>query len=237
MVEEKTGKSVQLMQDENLPVLATLQMARHGAGFHILRYKPTNEPLDYLITFQAGYALRLYDTPPEQRFDLTSTNEAVEKAKILLKNNHPTADNTLIEEFALQLSNWALMSLRSIPVGMRIDHWIRRTYPDLHTLQDASLALQQQQNVSLLSMNLQGITVTNQLLVGLAAYALFVDDMTGQNTYAIPYGASGLIEQGRGLMKVWRNTTDHPELDCFLIDAWALSMGIRDWYTWQRFQP
>ncbi len=56
-VEDKTGKSVQLMQDDNLSVLATLQMARHGAGFHILRYKPTNDPLDYLITFQAGYVL------------------------------------------------------------------------------------------------------------------------------------------------------------------------------------
>jgi hypothetical protein len=236
-VEEKTGKSVQLMQDDNLAVLATLQMARNGAGFHILRYKPTNDPLDYLITFQAGYVLRLYDAPPNLRFDLTSTHEAHDKARSLLALENPTADSALVDAFAEKLATWALMSLRSIPVGMRIDHWIRRTYMDLHDQQDASLALQQQQNVGLLSMNLQGITVPNKLLGGLAAYALFVDDLTGQNTYSIPYAASGLLQAGQDLMSVWRNLTDSPEHDCALVDSWAHAMGIADWYDWKPFQP
>ena len=38
-VEEVTGKSIQFMRDENLAVLSTLQIARHGAEFHVLRYR------------------------------------------------------------------------------------------------------------------------------------------------------------------------------------------------------
>ena len=58
-IETLSGKSVQLMRDDSLSVLATLQMARHGAAFHVLRYKPTDEPLDYLVAYQAGTSLTL----------------------------------------------------------------------------------------------------------------------------------------------------------------------------------
>jgi len=237
-VEDKTGKSVQLMQDDNLAVLATLQMARHGAGFHILRYKPTNDPLDYLIAHQAGFVLRLYDTPADLRFDLTSlADETHAKALALLIQHHPQADAALAGQFAHHLVQWTLMMLRSVPIGMRVDHWIRRTYPDLHDQQDASIALQQQQHVAALSMNLQGMTVPDALFGPYAAYALFGDDLTGQNTYSIPFGASGLLTAGHGLMDIWRQTPESPEHDTALVDAWAQSMGIRDWYTWQPFEP
>ena len=33
---------MQLMRDDSLSVLAILHMVRHGAGFHVLRYKPTD---------------------------------------------------------------------------------------------------------------------------------------------------------------------------------------------------
>lgn len=38
-VEEQTGKSIQFMRDEKLSLLATLQMARNGADYHVLRYR------------------------------------------------------------------------------------------------------------------------------------------------------------------------------------------------------
>lgn len=37
-VEERTGRSIQFLRDEKLSLLATLQMARNGADFHVLRY-------------------------------------------------------------------------------------------------------------------------------------------------------------------------------------------------------
>ena len=83
-VEEKTGKSIQFMRDEQLKVLATLQMARNGAGFHVLRYSPSNEPLDYLIAYQAGYVLRLFENQPSERFDFAPKPDAGKEVATLV---------------------------------------------------------------------------------------------------------------------------------------------------------
>ena len=79
-VETQTGKSIQFMRDEKLPLLATLQMARNGAEFHVLRYKPTDEPLDYFIAFQAGFVLRLFENEPNKRFDFAPLPSAAKGA-------------------------------------------------------------------------------------------------------------------------------------------------------------
>ena len=46
LVEELSGSSVQPMRDDTLKVFATLVTARRGAQYHVLRYKPTNDPMD-----------------------------------------------------------------------------------------------------------------------------------------------------------------------------------------------
>ena len=236
-IEEKTGKSVQLMQDDSLPILATIQIARHGVGFHILRYKPTNDPLDYLIAYQAGFLLRLYENEPHKRFDFGPVEDRDKKIKRLLFAQRAKADDELVNRFAEHLTKWSLMNLRSFPIGMRVDQWIRRSFPQLHKQQEQSIAMQQQQNTSSLSMNLQDLTVPDVLLAPNAAYAIFCDDLTGQNTYSIPYQASGLLESGKTLMSILRKTPESPESDCALVDAWAEFIGLRDLYAWQPFTP
>jgi hypothetical protein len=86
-------------------------------------------------------------------------------------------------------------------------------------------------------MNLQGLTVPNVLLYPNTAYAIFCDDLTGQNTYSIPYEASGLLESGRALMDLWLKTPGAPDRDCTLVDAWAEFLGFRDLYVWKPFTP
>jgi hypothetical protein len=236
-IEDRTGKSIQLMEDDSLPILTTIQMARNGAGFHILRYKPTNEPLDYLIAYQAGFLLRLYENEPNKRFDFGPAEDPEQKVKNLLLSQNTEASDELVDQFAAHLTRWTLMNLRSFPIGMRVDQWIRRSFPQLHDQQDQSIALQQQQNASGLSLNLEGMTVPDILLAPNTAYAIFCDDLTGQNTYAIPYQASGLIERGTALMNVGRQTPESPENDCGLVDAWAEVMGFRELYAWHPFTP
>ncbi len=46
-VEEITGKSIQFLRDDKLSLLSTIQMARNGADYHVLRYRPSNDPIDY----------------------------------------------------------------------------------------------------------------------------------------------------------------------------------------------
>ena len=46
-----------------------------GAAYHVLRFKPTNEPIDYFVCYQAGFLLRLFANSPTQRFDFVLTAE------------------------------------------------------------------------------------------------------------------------------------------------------------------
>ena len=125
-VEEVTGKSIQFMRDDNLAVLSTLQMARHGAEFHVMRYRPSNDPIDYFVAFQAGFVLRLFECDPSSRFDFLPDSDAGRRVEVLLKAGQAlgATDQEALPAFADRVAQWALMNLRSLPIGMRIDQWI-----------------------------------------------------------------------------------------------------------------
>ena len=75
-IETLSGRPVEFKPDSALTLRATLQLARSGAPAHVLRYRPTNEPLDYWVAYQAGYLLRLLELPPAERFDFAGTGIA-----------------------------------------------------------------------------------------------------------------------------------------------------------------
>jgi len=238
-VEEQSGKSIQFMRDEKLSLLATLQIARNGADFHVLRYRPSNEPLDYLVAFQAGFVLRLFENEPGQRFDFAPSATAGQYVEPLLAAGQapgPT-DKKVLSEFAKFVAQWALMNLRSLPIGMRIDHWIATEYPELKELQRASIDLQQQQNVDLLSYRQGKLTIPTPLMGAIAAYALFADRMKDGGTFAVPYEAAGVLGQGQDLLNDWDDLPIDATHDCQLVDCWAEKIEMSNWYTWIPYRP
>jgi hypothetical protein len=238
-VEDLSGKRIQFMRDEKLPLLATLQMARNGDEFHVFRYQPSNEPLDYLIAFQAGFLLRLFENEPGRRFDFAPSAEAGHRVEPLVAAGQALdlTDRQMLPEFSKLVAQWALMNLRSLPIGMRIDQWIASEFPELRELQASSIALQQQQNVDLLSFRRGKLTIPVPLMGSIAAYALFADRLAGQGTYAIPYGAAGVLAQGEQLLNLWDTVPSDPHHDCELVDRWARAQGLADWYTWIPYRP
>jgi hypothetical protein len=238
-VEEQTGKSVQFMRDESLPLLATLHMARDGAAFHVLRYRPSNDPLDYMIAFQAGFVLRLFENEPAKRFDFSPASDAGTRVEPLVAAGQALGpeDMQAIPEFSKFVAQWALMNLRSLPIGMRIDQWIAREYPELSVLQRDSISLQQQQNADLLSFRRGKLTIPTPLMGSIAAYALFADQLTGQGSYSIPYGAVGVLAKGEELMRIWQAVPADARHDCELVDRWAQAQEIAGWYTWIPYRP
>jgi hypothetical protein len=238
-VEELSGKSIQFMRDEKLPVLATLQMARHGAEFHVLRYRPNNEPLDYLIAFQAGFVLRLFENAPSQRFDFAPSPTAGRNVEPLLATGQALSpdDKKVLPEFAKFIAQWVLMNLRSLPIGMRIDRWIAAEHPELKELQAASIALQQQQNMGILSHRVGKLTVPTTLMGPIAAYAIFADRLAGSKGFAIPFEAAGLLAQGQELIDIWDEIPADAAHDYELVDRWAVSSSLNGWYKWIPYQP
>jgi hypothetical protein len=238
-VEEKTGKGIQFIRDDQMTMLATLQIARNGADFHILRYQPSNDPIDYLVAFQAGFVLRLFDNPPNQRFDFAPKSDAPTKIEtLLLKGKTLTGEDARrLPEAAGMITQWAFLNLRSLPIGMRIDQWIATAHPDLRDLQAKSIEFQQHQNATLLSTKIKGFEIPVSLMGPIAAYAMFADRLANNGTYAIPFEAIGLHEQGNTLLERWDSTPSDATHDRALVDAWAKACGLEGWYDWLDYTP
>ena len=130
-VESLSGRPVEFRPGSGLSLRATLQMARHGAPAHLLRYRATNEPLDYWVAYQAGYALRLFELPADERMDLCGTGETERLVDALLRTGQPLgdADRAALRRCKHIVAHWALMNLRSFPIGLRIDQWLASEYP------------------------------------------------------------------------------------------------------------
>ena len=238
-IETLSGRPVEFKPDASLAVRATLQMARHGAPAHVLRYRATNDPLDYWVAYQAGYALRLFGLAADARFDFAATGEASRGVEVLVKAAQPLTaqDKALLPQYAELTAHWALMNLRSYAIGMRIDQWLATEHPALQPLQAAGIDTVQQENLLVLSKRLGNLSVPIPLLAPLAAYALLADRLVGKESYAIPYRATGVAAHGRELLAIFDNAPSGPEHDCDLVDAWAQAIGMTGWYRWTPYEP
>ena len=243
MVESITDRKVEFVPQANMPVMAQLKIARDGAETHILTYRTGGDELDYTIAYQCGFALRLYALAPESRFNFAGdpATAAQKMSKLLITILPPNgadqgADMAELPKIADLMANWLLLTLRSVPVGMRIDQWIHATYPELREQQQRSLSRQQAENVSHISWRHGNLRILPQYLVLDSAYAQFTDRLLGTDYFASPYRAAGLLADGKSLLTTWDNLPADPASDCAAVDAWATAMGVRSWYDWIPFR-
>lgn len=237
-VETLSGCPVEFKPDSSLSLRATLKMARNGAPAHVFSYRPTNEPLDYWVAYQAVFAIRLFDLPPNERFDFVGTGQGVDAVQTLLKAGQSlnVGDQTHLDEFAAMVTHWALLNLRSFAIGLRIDQWIHDEHPELRELQAAGIDAMQQENLGLLSHRLGNLTIPVPLLAPIAAYALFADRLLKRATYAIPYRAAGVLDSGQELLTLSDAISTNHSHDRELVDAWASAIGMNGWYRWAPFK-
>lgn len=238
-IEALSGRPVRFMEERDLPVLSTMQVARDGASFHVLRYRPSDEPLDYRVAYQAAYTLRLFQCPEDERFDFVPLPEARAAARELVAAGLPLSEEeeSALGPFAAAVADWALLQLRSLPVGMRIDRWIRDTMPVLHSQQEAAIGDVQQQNLEATTKAVGRLTVPRHLAATNAAHALFADQLLGKEWFAIPYRAMGLTDDGNRLVSLLGEVPADPRHDRQLIDRWADALGMRGWYRWAPYRP
>lgn len=122
------------------------------------------------MAYEAGYAIRLFDLPPNERFDFVGTGEGVKQVETLIKTGQPLSegDKAQLAEFAGMATHWALLNLRSFAIGMRIDQWIFDEHPSLRELQAAGIDSLQQENLGPLSKRLGNLSIPVPLLAPVA---------------------------------------------------------------------
>ena len=230
-LEALSQRPVHITEEASISNLADIKLSRGDMPFHLLRYKPTGStPPDYLIAYQCGLALRVFETPPEKRFDLGSSEVGRKKlGDMLLDPKIPAVVRSMTD----RLLHGLITQLRSYPVGLRVDAWLHNGYPDLRELQTKGIRSQLEENILALKAGTSGyypVKLSRSNLSMNAAFALHWSRLWNEPPLTLPYKAAGLLERGESLMKIFHKIPPDPANDRQLIDEWAFDLGIKDWY-------
>lgn len=147
----RAGKPIHVLMDQNSDVSASVQLARHGAQMHLVKVRPS-DAADYFVANQVIVMLRILELPAEDQFDFVSTATAdAEMMKVLRTGlmqggQEVDVDATLVGNF----TKWALIQVRSIPIGMRADQQVFRGMPALRSSMRAGLKEQNESNLAAL---------------------------------------------------------------------------------------
>ena len=240
-VEDVTGLPVHVKGDPALQTLAAVSLARGDSPAHVVSFNPTtNMAPDYHICFQCGSILRAYACPPEARRNFVTAPQGRRELEALLKEPNgivaklrlpPSAVGSLVNEFY----HGAMLQLRSVPVGVRVDRWLRRDYPDLNALQEASARKQMQDNSQALGPEIQQMAPAKIYRANVAmngVVAAFWSDILGDNRFVAPYKATKFWSLSARLLEIERQIPDNPTEDSRLVDEWAKECGFTGWYAW-----
>ena len=237
-VEEATGVPVLVTNDPSLRTMATIKPAKKGAPVHVVKYNPKFAALaDYLIAFQCGIALRLFLAPDTSCFELAETDQGRQTAGRLLDEHlkksglklPPQAVTGLRDQFFDGL----MLQLRSMPVGLRVDAWVRKEYPGLHEQQDDSARRQLAENQQALSPQVKQIApkIIYEANVGMsAAFASFWERMLTDPSVVVPYRVAGILALGEKLLRLADEIPDDAANDKRLVEAWGDQIGVTGWF-------
>lgn len=240
LVETRSGILVHVEPDPGLPgsILAKVVMARGALALHRVTYRPDSSSApDFLICQQAGFILRLFDTPPEKRFDFAASPEGHAAVERLVKE-HPvgrTLPPKALPQLCQMLLDGLLNHLRSIPVGMRVGRWLATEFPALAESQEASILREIQDSIATLAPQHRQVTpqkIYDSTEAISAAFAAFWAGRLNQPQLVLPFKAAGYLQAGQELLAIWESTLDVAENDRGIIDAWAAELGIANWHQW-----
>jgi hypothetical protein len=241
-VEEASGYPVEIITDSDLPYLARITRARVASPAHILRVRDSSEAPDYHVAYEAGFILRLYETPAAERVEFAGTDAGRSAVAEMVRRSGQTArlPDAAVSQLVTQLYDGLVIQLRSYPIGLRIDHWLYDAYPDFHDGQRASIERQQRDNLTALSPEVRAFApkaVWEANVAMNAAYAIFCDRLFDTKAFAIPWRSTGLEKRGRRLLDIAQSVPDDAAHDRQLVDAWATELGLDGWYQWVPLRP
>jgi hypothetical protein len=244
LVERETGYPVQLVEEPGLPVLSRVRVAHEGAPLHSVSFRPAqDESVDYLICYQCGFVLRLFDNPPNARYQFVPAERGRAAIRTLIADQGSRGANRRrgapqLEDPAATLLGGLVERLYAVPVGLRVAEWILENHPELEAGQrlavmqevtDAQATLQPQVRESMPAPVFDALQALN------AAQAIYWADQHGLRELASPFRAAGYQRAGRALLDIWRDSPGDPAQDRELVNRWASELHVADWGAWQRY--
>lgn len=246
MLEEKSGYMVTVLEDPNLPTLASIRVARGNIPAHILTYKPgaKDETPDFTICWQCAMSMRMFECPPDQRFLIASNQDGDRILEAILKAPNGFEqkfglNQAQLESFKQQLLGGMITHLRSVPIGLRVSEKLTLDFRELLELEtqnvEKELAIAKE-TLSARIKEMMPVEVYSPTQYINAAYALFWAERLERPVIANPFQQGGFDRHGQQLLNILDTIPADPTHDYELIDAWADYLGIHSWYTWLPYQ-
>ena len=244
-VEVNSGYRVEVMADDQLGTLASVAIARGPLAMHVIRYNPNgNATVDYLIAFQCGFILRLFERASHERLSFASAAKGREETAKLLTAPGGTAQlyGLKPEHVAIlrdQLYDGLMSQLSSIPIGLRVDLWLLNHYPALKEQQHASMLAQIKQGIEVARPEIERMFPHKLFRANMAmniAYAQFWTNMTGEPNHVKVYRNHRFYRDGQALLELMNTIPPEVLNDRQLVDAWAKHLGLDGWYSWMKYE-
>ena len=138
-----------------------------------------------------------------------------------------------------QLLQGLITHLYSVAVGLRVSDQLTLDYPELLEFESQHVERELQTNAEGLSEQSRAalphevFDATHKLNT---AYALYWSQRLEKPEIVNPYRTHGFESAGNELLKILERIPNNAAHDYELVDEWAKVLGIRDWYTWVKYE-
>jgi len=246
-LEEKSGYPLQIVEDKNLSVFASLRVARGSLPAHILSFNAPlrdKDSLDFIICWQCALVLRLFERGIDERFQIASSPESIQQfEKILYAPNGVVLkfglDQAQTESLRDQLLQGLITHLYSVAVGLRVSETLTIEYPELIDFKSQHVERELKINHQGLSSRVRE-TLPHEVFDAThklnTAYALYWSQRLEKPEIVNPYRSRGFEPAGNELLKIFERLPNDANQDYELVDAWAKVLGLRDWYVWVKYE-
>lgn len=243
LVEEKTGKKVELIPVKGMATMAEVKIARKHNDTHRVFYNSESpEEINHLVGCKGFQIIRTFEVPEESRLMGVSYQDNYNNARMQIE-----AESNVKPELREVLNNDELVSswvlglinqLISQPADLVVEKHIYENYPDLRALQKNVLEKQFVDYSRTLHPQVRDLSpsvVFDASAIMNYVYLRILDDDLGtdftertENVYKRKR-SEALYEYTKA------NTGGTVEQDRVIIDHWAEKLKIRGWYEWTSF--
>lgn len=241
-VMERTGCTIRLIPRESTYLsraLISLHLANSNQREFVIAFNPTAKALDYDIAHEAIRFLRFTESPLDRKYVLISDPQtrayAYRQMEDDLKNIDPEYQEHTRKGFGY-FYDGILTQLLSIPVDFWINKRLYNEYPDfkgelLKGLEEIFERAHQDLEETLERIAPRTVyRATNGMS---AAFALFASELTGIESFYLPYSISKFDGLASELKESNSDDRGHPG-DKDATNRWADILGLKDWYEWRR---
>ena len=242
-VKEPTGKDIEFIENDALPVYSSLKLARKYMPSHLLFYKTEHdEVINHFIAHECGHALRIFSVAEEKRLIPYINDQLKSLALTEIEPEMKRLSSVLpFKELSQIVNLWYSGLVRQVtnfPPDIMIEKWLYDNYPALRPYQLQSINKQHKEAIAGLSKPIMEITprkILDASNIMNNAFFRIIGMHFGIN-YVRPYNSSPYFDKGKKLATITESYVDDYEGDIEMITKWADFLNLSGWFAWTDFE-